>query len=127
MKRVLCVIMMLLSLLIGFQQAIIVVHFQLNQRAIERELCVNKENPELQCHGICVLKKRLKSAEIAEKASLGMSKKVEMLPVALPLLMVSTPLSDLPKIIVVYRERLYADPNREVSIPPPRICGELLG
>lgn len=44
-------------------QATVVVNFALNQKAIEEAYCVNKDKPELQCHGTCHLKQQL--SEIA--------------------------------------------------------------
>lgn len=43
--RVISGLLMLLSVLIGFQQAIIVMHFKLNQERIEKEFCENKNKP----------------------------------------------------------------------------------
>ncbi|WP_163400479.1 hypothetical protein [Flavobacterium fluviatile] len=58
MKKVFSITMIILFLLVSFQQALIIVHFKLNQEQIEQEFCINKSKPELQCHGKCHLKKR---------------------------------------------------------------------
>ncbi len=53
MQKVLSVLLAVLCLLIGFQKALMLVHFKLNQASIEETLCINKNQPELQCHGSC--------------------------------------------------------------------------
>lgn len=42
------------------QQGIIYVYFKLNQKYIEETYCINKDKPELACHGKCHLTKVLK-------------------------------------------------------------------
>ncbi len=39
------------------------IRFKINQDFYARVLCINKEKPELKCHGKCQLKKQLKAAE----------------------------------------------------------------
>lgn len=51
--------MTLLTLLITMQQGIIFIHFKLNQKYIEANYCINKAQPELNCHGKCELKKEI--------------------------------------------------------------------
>jgi hypothetical protein len=41
----------------------ILVDFKINQDFIAKVLCINKEEPELQCNGKCHLKKQLKKLE----------------------------------------------------------------
>lgn len=41
----------------------ILANFLLNQDYIKEFLCINKEEPELQCNGKCHLKKQLKNAQ----------------------------------------------------------------
>jgi len=40
-------------------QSVIIVHFYVNQAEIEAAYCVNKERPELNCHGQCHLNETL--------------------------------------------------------------------
>ena len=68
----------MLFLLVSFQQALIIVHFKLNQKDIEKEFCVNKSKPQLQCHGKCHFKKELKKSEKNNDLELnGISKKID--------------------------------------------------
>ena len=62
-QRVFSVFMAFLFLLIVTQRAVIIVHFKLNQKAIEQKFCINKDKPELQCQGLCYLKKELQKTE----------------------------------------------------------------
>ena len=41
-------------------QATTVIHFYVNQDSIEKEFCENLDKPEMNCHGHCHLKKKLK-------------------------------------------------------------------
>mgnify|MGYP006206130183 CR=1 FL=1 len=68
MKKAFSIIMTMLFLLVSFQQALIIVHFKLNQQNIEQEFCVNKAKPELQCHGKCHLKKELAKSAADEQS-----------------------------------------------------------
>ncbi len=42
------------------------VSFKLNQQYIATELCINRDRPELQCNGQCVLMKKMKELEKRE-------------------------------------------------------------
>jgi hypothetical protein len=42
--------------------------FQLNQKYIANELCINRSRPELHCNGKCYLMSKLRQAEQKEKA-----------------------------------------------------------
>lgn len=44
------------------------IRFKINQDFYARVLCINKEKPELKCHGKCQLKKQLKSTQQKNQA-----------------------------------------------------------
>ena len=44
-------------------QSLVVVHFYANQAEIEKNFCINKDKPELNCHGQCHLNKVLQQNE----------------------------------------------------------------
>ena len=73
MKKFFSITMTILFLLVSFQQALIIVHFKLNQNIIEKEFCVNKAKPKMQCHGQCHLKKELEKSD--KNSDLNDSKK----------------------------------------------------
>lgn len=64
-------IVLLFAISLGITwQAITIVHFYANQDQIENEYCVNKDKPELECHGKCHLSEVL-SNELEEYADLN--------------------------------------------------------
>ncbi|SFS60994.1 hypothetical protein [Sphingobacterium wenxiniae] len=119
MKQVFSVLMMVLSLLVGFQQTIIVMYFKLNQEAIEREFCVNKNKPELECHGTCHLKKQLQNTGNSDPASIGIYQRVDMLPISLTEFKTKILIIELRNNIPMYKAIHYAEPYREIFVPPP--------
>lgn len=119
MKIVYSVLLLVLSLLIGLQQAIIVVHFKLNRDAIEERFCTNKNKPELQCHGTCHLKKQLQEAENAASASLSIYPKIDMVPALLTEWEIKHSITKILSETPIYKEILYVAPCREVIVPPP--------
>lgn len=51
----------------NFSRLFVFAGFELNREYIAEELCVNKEKPELACHGKCFLADKLKQAAEKEK------------------------------------------------------------
>lgn len=119
MKQVFSVLMMVLSLLVGFQEAIIVMHFKLNQEAIEQEFCVNRNRPELQCHGTCHLKKQLQKTKNTDTASIGFYQRVDMLPISSMEFEARSLTVEIWNSIPIYKEIQYTEPYREIFVPPP--------
>jgi hypothetical protein len=119
MKIVYSVLLMMLSLLIGFQQAIIIMHFKLNRDAIEQRYCINKNKPGLQCHGACHLKKQLQETENPESASISIYPKIDIFPVSIAAFEVKYSTIEMLNEIPVYKETRYMEPYREIFVPPP--------
>jgi hypothetical protein len=120
MRKVFGIAMTMLFLLVSFQQALIIVHFKLNQKNIENEFCVNKAKPKLQCHGQCHLKKQLeKSDKNSDLELTGIGKKVDINMIQ------SFDFSlEISKIIhytkkVFYKEWGKSAPSLEIFVPPP--------
>lgn len=44
-------------------QSVVIVHFYVNQAEIEENYCINKDKPELNCHGQCHLNQILQQNE----------------------------------------------------------------
>lgn len=122
MRGFFSVMMLLLSLLVGFQQAIIVMHFKFHQKKIEQALCINKNRPELGCHGSCFLRKQWKEVETKDSPSTTTYPRVDMLlmfPIACELKDLEVVIET---ILPVYKERNYVEPYREIIVPPPIVC-----
>jgi len=118
MKMAFRALLIALSLLTGFQQSLIFVHFKLNRQAIERAFCVNKDKPNLQCHGNCYLKKQMqKSTDNSEPVSIMVHPWVDTFPsltdeMGHPAIRIKSRTS-------VYLQARYKDPGREIYVPPP--------
>ena len=110
---------MLLSLLIGFRQGIIMLHFKLNQEAIEARFCENKDKPALRCHGDCQLRKHLQKADGSDVAFLHVFLRGDMLPAASIELEVAHQVILLPMAIRPYKDVAYTAPCLEILVPPP--------
>lgn len=119
MKIVYSVLLMVLSLLIGFQQAIIIMHFKLNRDAIEQRFCINKNKPELQCHGTCHLKKELQETENSGPSAISIYPKIDIFPVSFTALEVTNPIIDIQNKTSIQKDTLYTSPYREIFVPPP--------
>ena len=119
MRKVCCIFLMLLSLLMGFQQAIVIVHFKLNQQTLEEQFCVNKNRPEMNCHALCFLKKKLRNQD--EGASNGLSnyKKIDLMHTDLIVLRPEAFEPLMNQIHIPYGVPVYTGPVPEVRIPPP--------
>ena len=109
----------MLFLLVSFQQALIIVHFKLNQKEIEKEFCENKAKPKLQCHGKCHLKKELEKSEKSDLELSGISKKIDINMIK------SFDFSFQTVKIIHYRKKVFykewgkSAPSLEIFVPPP--------
>lgn len=52
--------------------------FEMNQNYIAKELCVNKDKPQMHCNGKCYLMKKLKQAEEKEQKQERQSQKIQL-------------------------------------------------
>ncbi len=114
--------MTILLLLVSFQQALLIVHFKLNQENIEQEFCVNKAKPELQCHGKCHLKKELEKSDNNSDLELAsISKNIDIILIS-EMEFTFHIIKELnSKKVLIYRETGQIEPILEIFVPPP-IC-----
>ncbi|SEG71934.1 hypothetical protein [Sphingobacterium lactis] len=119
MRKVCCIFLMLLSLLMGFQQAIVIVHFKLNQQTLEEQFCINKNRPEMNCHALCFLKKKLRNQGDATSNSLSNYKKIDLMHTELFGLKSEVFGTQMNQIHIPYGVPVYTGPVPEVRIPPP--------
>lgn len=126
MRKVYSILLIILCLSAGFQQAIIIVHFKLNKKEITESFCINKDRPELQCQGNCYLKRKLQQTKNTEEAIAKNYHRVDMIPISLPELHVKD-YSTQPSIAyAVYTNIIYTDPYRKTPTSPPREIGLVL-
>jgi hypothetical protein len=72
-------ILLLFSLISSnFANLFVFAGFELNQKYIAAELCVNKNRPELHCNGQCYLMKKLKQAQDKEQKQERQSQKTQI-------------------------------------------------
>lgn len=119
MKKTFSILMTMLFLLVSFQQALLIVHFKLNQKEIEKEFCVNKAKPQLQCHGKCHLKKDLEKSEKNDLEQTNISKKIEIALISTVELNVPVCKTIKPNTVLIYKNNGLLEPHLEIIVPPP--------
>lgn len=124
-QRVFSVFMAFLFLLIVTQRAWIIVHFKLNQEVIVQKLCINKDKPELQCQGLCFLKKELQKTENKDMETISVNKDFEMLPVPSFEFETKTKQMEIGLETIHYTVLFPSNPSIEILKPPPRINSTL--
>ncbi|WP_276090199.1 hypothetical protein [Pedobacter sp. JY14-1] len=72
------VVLLLSMLLANFSGLWVFLGFEVNQRYIVRELCENRDKPELHCNGKCYLMKKLKQAQEKEQKQERQSQKSQV-------------------------------------------------
>ncbi|MCB0428819.1 MAG: hypothetical protein H6585_00780 [Flavobacteriales bacterium] len=65
-KRICGVALLSVFLFQTFSRLVIMVDFYLNQDYLEQAFCVNKDKPQMHCHGKCHMKNMLKKEEKKE-------------------------------------------------------------
>ncbi len=113
------ILLLLLSLLIGLQQTITVVHFALNRPAIEQRFCVNKNKPALRCKGTCHLKKKLQETKETGTASRSIYPPIEVLPLSLTECELVHPATGAVSNNEIFKEKMHIAPILDVLVPPP--------
>lgn len=111
--------MTMLFLLVAFQQALIIVHFKLNQQKIEQEFCINKDKPEMQCHGKCHLKKELQKTDNPDLELTSIYKKIDIVLTSNYELTVAVLKTITSNKVSIYKKFKLLEPYLEIFIPPP--------
>lgn len=119
MQKALGIWMAALCLLITFQQALIVLHFELNREAIEIAFCINKNNPSAKCHGSCHLKKQLQKTQGAKETATINYSKIDIFILAKYSIKIENVLSRNGKPASMHPDTFYKEPFREIWAPPP--------
>lgn len=119
MKKLFSLVLIFLFLLIISQQGLIILHFKLNQQAIEQEFCENKSKPELECHGKCYLKKELKQSEKNNLETSIIFKNIEIVLTSnfeykLKIFQIKKNRKKL-----IYKELCQSEPHLKIFTPPP--------
>ena len=70
-KRLTAILLLLALINCGFSRFMVYAGFELNQKYITDNLCINKSRPWLHCNGKCYFIKKIKQAEANEKKQNG--------------------------------------------------------
>ncbi|OAQ39695.1 hypothetical protein A5893_08920 [Pedobacter psychrophilus] len=62
-KKVSCILLILLISLSSFTRLFYFAGYELNKDYIAKNLCINKDKPEMQCNGKCFLTRKIAEAE----------------------------------------------------------------
>lgn len=68
LKRFIAFLLILTLISAHFSKLYVFAGFELNRNYIAEKLCINKNRPELNCHGKCFLMKKLAEAEKKQQA-----------------------------------------------------------
>ena len=125
MQRVFSSIMTLIFLFVVSQQAVVVMHFKLNQKAITEQFCINKNKPELHCNGKCYLNKELQETENTDSEKILNTKNFDLVFYSNIAYEIETPNVIKTKVKLIYIEFHHSEPYLEVLVPPPMLSADL--
>ncbi|MBU2929492.1 hypothetical protein [Winogradskyella psychrotolerans] len=114
--------MTIIFLFVVSQQAVVIMHFKLNQQAIIKEFCININKPELHCNGKCHLSKELQKTEQSDSEKIMTTKNFDLAFDSHPEfeLEPSNVIND--KIKLRYVEFHHQEPYLDISVPPPMLA-----
>lgn len=75
MKKLIALLLLSTFFLQQFYIAGVAIWFYANRTYVARQLCINKDKPELDCKGTCVLTKKLKQAEQKQEQQLPLQQR----------------------------------------------------
>ncbi|KIO75697.1 hypothetical protein TH53_19165 [Pedobacter lusitanus] len=78
LKRFTAILLLMCSVSVNLSGLFVFAGFEMNQGYIAKELCVNKDKPQLHCNGKCYLIKKLKQAEEKEQKQDRQFQKIQM-------------------------------------------------
>lgn len=119
MNKLFSVLMLSLFLLIISQQALIIVHFKVNQKAIEEQFCINKNSPKLECHGKCHLNIELQKTDKTGLESKIIFKKIDLIFTPSVEFAAKTIKNRRNKKTLIYKETNLLEPYLKIVVPPP--------
>src|SRR5690554_5052384 len=77
----------------AFLAPAVFIDFKLNQEYITKVLCINREKPQLECGGQCILMQKMKSTQDADHPEQSQSSKAQLLEIFSELPALFQPLS----------------------------------
>ncbi|WP_417860831.1 hypothetical protein [Winogradskyella sediminis] len=119
MYKVFSLILTSIFLFVVSQQAIVIMNFKLNQKAITEQFCINKAKPELQCNGKCHLTKELQDTEHTDSEKIMNTKNFDLVYYQDSEFKISNFNITQIKVKLIYIEFQHSEPYLEVLKPPP--------
>ena len=78
LTRFIAILLLMCSVSVNLSGLFVFAGFEMNQGYIAKELCVNKDKPQLHCNGKCYLMKKLKQAEEKEQKQDRQFQKIQL-------------------------------------------------
>lgn len=78
LKQTVAVLLLICSVSLNLSGLFVLAGFEMNESYIAKELCVNKDKPQMHCNGQCYLMKKLKQAQDKEQKQERQSQKVQL-------------------------------------------------
>ena len=119
MRSVFSFIMTLIFLFVVSQQAVVIMNFKLNQKAIIEQFCINKSKPELQCNGKCHLTKELQETEDTPSEKIINTRNFDLAFSSNFEIELKIPKISKKRELVIYKEFQHTEPYLEILVPPP--------
>ncbi|MBB5634928.1 hypothetical protein HDF26_002396 [Pedobacter cryoconitis] len=78
LTRFTAILLLMCSVSVSLSGLFVFAGFEMNEGYIAKELCVNKDKPQLHCNGKCYLMKKLKQAEEKEQKQDHQFQKIQL-------------------------------------------------
>lgn len=78
LTRATAILLLLCSVSLSLSGLFVFAGFEMNQRYIAKELCINKDKPQLHCNGKCYLMRKLKQAQDKEQKQEQQFQKIQL-------------------------------------------------
>lgn len=78
LTRAIAILLLLCSVSVSLSGFFVFAGFEMNQRYIAKELCVNRDKPQLHCNGKCYLMRKLKQAQDKEQKQEQSFQKIQL-------------------------------------------------
>lgn len=78
LTRFIAILLLLCSVSVNLTGFFVFAGFEMNQGYIAKELCVNRDKPQLHCNGQCYLMKKLKQAQEKEQKQDRQFQKIQL-------------------------------------------------
>lgn len=120
MKNLLIISLLILFLSLSLSKTIVFINYQLNIEFIKKELCENKDKPQMKCNGKCYLNKQVKKAEPNPKhLPESLKQKDELKIIGNRELDGIIYEKDLVHIFFIYNQNILSFLYKSIFIPPP--------